>query len=87
MAYFLVWGPALCWVLSEVVGKFLLKKLNKKVLSVLVGVAIAIALNLLGKMGMFQTILTALVLGPGTGILHDKLIEPVLVAGKNEISK
>lgn len=79
-------APVITWVLTEIVGKFLLKKLDKKVLSVLVGVLTLLTMKWAGgDLTVLQTVLGGTAIGPFTGILHDKLIEPLLILSKKEI--
>lgn len=80
-------GPIIAWVVTEVVGKFLLPKLNKKVLSVLVGVIAALVAKFTGDMTLLETVIAGTAIGPLSGLLHDKLLEPVLILGKNELDK
>ena len=85
MKTLLVWGPIITWIVTEVVGKFILKKLNKKVLAVLVGVLTALVAKVTGDMTVLETVLMGGASGPITGMLHDKLIEPLLVLSKAEV--
>jgi hypothetical protein len=81
----LVWGPIVTWIATEILGKFVLKKLNKKVLAVLVGILTALTAKAMGDMTVLETLLGCAGLGPITGMLHDKLIEPVLILSKKEV--
>ena len=73
---------AITWILAEIVGKFLLTKLDKKVIAVIAGVLTAIGAKLTTDIGAVDTVALGALLPVIAGVLHDKLVNPLLMKGK-----
>jgi len=73
---------AITWIIAEIVGKFLLTKLDKKVIAIIAGVATAIGAKLVAGVGSVDTVALGIGLPVVAGILHDKVVNPLLMKGK-----
>lgn len=76
------------WVLTEVVGKYVLKNVDKRVLAV----PAALVVNLIqhfaiGGMSPAEASFWGVLEAAAAGNLHDKVIEPLLILGKKEIKQ
>ena len=87
MDKFMVYAPPVVWVIVEIIGKFVLPKLDKKVLAVVVAALTSVVAFYSGLVGGGVAVVSGVVMGPVVGLLHDKLIEPVLILGKDELKK
>ena len=82
-------GAGLTWLLTEIVGKFLLKNLDKSALASIAALLIAVGEQLIDTQPGFS-VGGALGSGLAYSLLaqvgHDKL-ERLLILGKNEVNK
>lgn len=87
-ATFFAMMPAIIWIVTEVVGKFLLPKMDKNVLSVVVSVGTVLMAGVAGTdLTVFEKVVGGVLGGPMTGLLHDNLIEKLLILSKKEIEE
>lgn len=78
--------PVIVWIVTEVVGKFLLPKMDKNVLAVVISVLTVLSSQYMGTdLSVFEKFVGGIAGGPMTGLLHDNLIEKLLILSKKEI--
>jgi len=76
------------WALAEVVGKFILKGMDKRALSVLSAAVVNILYGVLvGGIGAMDLAAWGVIQVVFVAAAHDKLMEPLFILGKNELVK